>query len=578
MLQQDSAIIEEAIESIKDTFLIVSAGDGFYEDGSFIQHGDIPYTGSYGNVLVKGIAQILNIVEATCWQLDKSVLEEFVQQVQTAFLPLIVKGEMMPMVNGRSISRAPVATKKGFGSSTMFNLLLVAKFASQESKNHLMHAVKYWVSQNEDYYYQNIRNFNDLIMVRKLMKDSTIASDVVPYIGNKLYYSMDRFVNVQQGYTTGISMYSDKISSFESGNLENMRGWHTSDGMVYLFNEDSQFGERYWPTVDWYRLPGTTVDTVELEEERSSFVSQKSTAKQIGGTVSGEYAVVGMLLDKSGTRNNGKEVKMDLTGRKSWFILPNQIVALGMDINGTTQASIETIVENRLLDSDTIYQLLTSNGEDIYGTIGRKKLKENQWLLLSANQDGKNIGYYFPKETELTYETERRTGEYGLINQSFKNDIVYEADYQKLMINHGKKVEGAEYAYVILPNATVNSMQEYLSHPIQIIENSEKLQVIYDPESLIMMAMIWDENEKVRVGNIDIKQPSAVIIEPDDGKAKVTVTKLLPESQSIIDNLSEETQSLTNVTNDTSVYERVGRISLTMERQFGENFEFEYAR
>ncbi|MRC57016.1 hypothetical protein GH877_30690, partial [Bacillus thuringiensis] len=78
-------------------------------------------------------------------------------------------------------------------------------------------------------------------------------------------------------YMVGISMYSNRISSFEAGNKENKRGWHIWDGMVYLYNEDDvQFGKSYWPTVDPYRLPGTTVDTVPLKDEISSFTTVRS--------------------------------------------------------------------------------------------------------------------------------------------------------------------------------------------------------------------------------------------------------------------------------------------------------------
>ena len=37
------------------------------------------------------------------------------------------------------------------------------------------------------------------------------------------------------------SLYSKRTASFEAGNKENKRGWHTGDGMMYVYNDEVQF-------------------------------------------------------------------------------------------------------------------------------------------------------------------------------------------------------------------------------------------------------------------------------------------------------------------------------------------------
>ena len=106
-------------------------------------------------------------------------------------------------------------------------------------------------------------------------------------------------------------MYSNRIANFEYGNTENSHAWHTADGMVYLYNNDlNQFGEGYWTTVDPYRLPGTTVDTVSLPDGAKS--SSKSPQAWVGGATDGITASVGMALNKA---NEGQNLK----AMKSWF-------------------------------------------------------------------------------------------------------------------------------------------------------------------------------------------------------------------------------------------------------------------
>lgn len=89
----------------------MTKGDGFYQDGSFIQHNTIPYTGSYGNVLISGVGKILAITQNSSYAMAPEVIQQFVENVEQAFIPLIYQGEMLPTVNGRSISRSPAKTK-----------------------------------------------------------------------------------------------------------------------------------------------------------------------------------------------------------------------------------------------------------------------------------------------------------------------------------------------------------------------------------------------------------------------------------------------------------------------------------
>ncbi|MCR2535880.1 sugar lyase, partial [Salmonella enterica] len=87
ILQKDATKLHQAVNGIKDVFQLVASGDGFYADGSFIQHNDIPYTGSYGNVLIKGVGQIFTIVDGTSYTAASDAIHAFVENVEKAFIP-----------------------------------------------------------------------------------------------------------------------------------------------------------------------------------------------------------------------------------------------------------------------------------------------------------------------------------------------------------------------------------------------------------------------------------------------------------------------------------------------------------
>lgn len=491
LLQNDPAKVTQAVESITDVFKLVNHGDGFYQDGSFVQHETIPYTGSYGNVLVKGVGQILSIVKESRYTLTADQIKSFVDNVQSAFIPLVYQGEMLPLVNGRSISRTPAATKTGYGSTTMYNLLIVAKFAPETQQKALQEAVKYWMLSNPNYYLTNTRDYNDLMMTTELLANTTIIGDQLPFIGTKMYHAMDRFVQRTENYHLGLSMYSKRISSFEAGNLENQRGWHTSDGMIYLYNDDQvQFGPSYWPTVDPYRLPGTTIDTVPLADEVSAFTTVTSNETWVGGAAAEDQGVVGMALNKAGTKNNGTTLPMNVQGKKSWFTLDGQIIALGAGITGDTTASIETIVDNRLLNDSYTYQVLSDKGMIDQS----QQTKEASWLLLESDHQHASIGYYFPQKETVDVISETRTGTYREINEAFPSDTQYTGNYRTFSINHGQQPKDAEYAYVMLPGTTQSELADYAAkQPVAILQNTKEIQAVEVKTSGYLGINFWQE-------------------------------------------------------------------------------------
>lgn len=546
ILQEDASKIRQASESIIDVFELVTKGDGFYADGSFIQHNNIPYTGSYGNVLMKGVGQILSITKDSEFELAPEVVEGFVTNVERAFLPLIYQGEMLPGVNGRSISRAPSKNKSGYGSTTMYNLLIVAKFADTDNQQKLKEAVKYWMKENETYYLTNTRDYNDLLMTLSLLNDDSIIGNQLPFVGTQMYASMDRFVQRTPEYMLSLSLYSNRISSFEAGNKENKRGWHTADGMMYLYNDDEvQFNQAYWPTVDPYRLPGTTVDTVPLQDEISAFTTVTSKEKWVGGVAINDRAVVGMSLNKSGTKNNGQVLPMNLQGKKSWFILDGQVVALGAGITGDTTATIETVVDNRLLNDAYDYQVLSNNGTITSPTESSSK----EWLLLQSNHKNASIGYYFPNGETVDVINEARTGTYSEINEAFPSNDLYTGNYRKFLINHGQHPSDATYAYVMLPGIAEAELKEYAANkPVTVLENSRDIQAIALEEEGYTGINIWKSTGGTVTGISSDKPVSLlkqakgaekhyVLSEPT--QSNVTMKVKIPKDYATIQTMSE---------------------------------------
>ena len=194
---------------------------------------------------------------------------------------------------------------------------------------------------------------------KEIVSDSQIPTRA-PYIKHVQFPNMDRVVHHRPGYAFGIASHSKRIGNYEAMNNENTKGWYSGDGMTYLYNEDLGQYTHYWPTVDPYRMPGTTEDT----EERKDNSGQK---RKLGKTMSSKTWVGGTsIIDKYGIWGMDFESwDASLEAKKSWFMFDDEIVALGAGIHSEkTNVSVETTIENRKLNKEGTNSITIGKGEE----------------------------------------------------------------------------------------------------------------------------------------------------------------------------------------------------------------------
>lgn len=509
ILKGDTDTIKEALESVPEVFDIVTKGEGFYEDGMFLFHTDTPYIGSYGVSLFKSVASMLSIVVDTPYDMDENVKQTFIKLVNDSTLPFINKGKFVGMVEGRAVSRPSNHTENARGSSIVKTLSLASQSGNDPYSVNMFKAVKYWVSEDPDFYISLTANYEELISIINVIESDVSLDGFVPFDGAKVFPTGDRFVYSDINSYIGISMYSSRISAYTVGNNENLKGWHLSDGFVYMMNDDKQFGKSYWPTVDMYRLPGTTVDTRPLADATDAWTSYNSKSDWAGGTNSGHNASVSMLLDKNGYKNNGKDVGMDLLAKKSWFMIDGHLVSVGSGISGTTTNSIEQVIENKLLDKEFNYELKGENGPV---NVGELNLSSGDYLLLQANNEKNNIGYAFLNDTKLDYQLDHRVGKYNSINGGVSASAEsYEETYLKLIQNYGNNVSNGRYAYVQVQGADENDVKASAER-FEILEQSSDVHAVYDHNTKTTAATIWNKDGG-EVGNVKSNKGISLLVE-----------------------------------------------------------------
>ncbi|MGL4453196.1 MAG: polysaccharide lyase family 8 super-sandwich domain-containing protein [Sarcina sp.] len=527
--------------------------DGYYKDGSWVEHKNIPYAGTYGAILMGGVGEIVHVLNDTPWSIPIEKTNIMYDVILQSFEPIMYKGVAMNMVSGRSISRDN-ELDYGHGFGIMRRILaFYTDTAPQEYKTRFKSMIKQWISSNDVRdIIEKSTNLQFTVQAKQLMKDQSIKARG-ELIGNYVFANMDRAVHRRPGYVFGVSMYSNRIANYESLNGENLKGYHTSDGMTYLYNGDiEQYAKDFWPTVDSKRLAGTTVDTKNIFENVAGQnygpgESATSNKSWVGGATLGEFGVVGMYLDNKRSNAN-KDLGMDLEAKKSYFMFDDEIVALGAGINSTKDKGVETTVENRIIDSknDTIYV----NGEDITKNLSDKTTSLNvNSVYLKGSNDDKSIGYYFPSTTNVNLKKETRTGSWKEINNG-KSDAKKTNTFLTLWNDHGVNPKNDAYEYVLLPNASKEKVDSYSQKSdIKIIDNNEKVQAIREEKKNIVSANFWDIN-----GGTTSDDYISV-----DKEASVILRKLNEEIELAVSDPTMKNNGKINVVIDESLLEIVSK-------------------
>jgi hyaluronate lyase len=487
ILVKDANKIALAVNDLSPVFAYVTSGDGFYADGSFIQHTRHPYTGSYGLVLLGDIAQLLYLLNGSPFDVTDPGRANLLSWVNNSFSPLIYEGAMMDMSRGRAVSRYS-STDHVIGHSVIAALLRITQFAAADDASALRSSIKRWLQDD------TTRDFStqlplDLIgEANRVLKDNSMVPADLPSASH-VYASMDRVVHLRPTWAAAIAMHSSRIYNYESINNENLRGWHTGDGMTYLYNGDlTQFSDSFWPTVDPQRLPGTTVIAGSTARQ-----SQTGGSNAVGGASIDGYSAVMLQLVPDGRQ---------LSAKKSWFLFDNELAALGADISSSAAGkTVETIIENRRVTGDPTFTA-DPNGA---------------W----ANFAG--IGYYFPNGSVGHTLAETRSGAWRDINAGGPTTILSTL-YRTMWFDHGVAPSGAGYAYVVLPGMGPDDTAAYSSSPaIQIVENDAGVQAVIQLSLGIQAANFWSGNGASAAG-ITCDSVASVLAHQTAGQINIAVS------------------------------------------------------
>ena len=505
-LLDDEARVAKAVADQSTVFATIDpyhldhgVTDGYYADGSFIQHHSVAYTGSYGKALLTRVVQVIKILDGTTHAGGSDLVDVVRGWVANGFAPLIFEGWMMEIVKGRAVSR----TTTGYTDVAVVVEAIVdlADYTDDANALALKGYVKFLRSAATGVL--DPAGFVSPASVRRyadIMADGSIpAGDLNPPERTVAFNAMDRTVHRRPGYAFALARSSERISKYEYMNGENLTPWFQGDGAYYLYlsgqDQTKAYGVDHYTTVSPYRLAGTTVP---VEERRtvpelygrfwyenpghplgftSSSESQnkyvyfpRGTNRFSGGATLGAYGAAGMVLSddvpyadkRAGILPEDFVAYRNARATKSWFLLDDEIVVLAAGVSDPAGRDVVTTVDSRI----------AAPPDEVVLTGGRPGTSRLRWLRYANTTERTAVGYVFPGAPEVTVELGNVTRSRRVVRASNPDTPVTKNVFTV-------SIEGTgELAYALVPNATDERLRAYAGGPLSVLANNTRLQAV----------------------------------------------------------------------------------------------------
>lgn len=496
----DDARIAKAIGDQRTVFATIDpyhlqhgVSDGYYADGSFIQHHSVAYTGSYGRALLTRVAQTLDVLHGTDWLADDTLPDTVLRWLRSGFAPLVTDGWMMEAVKGRAVSR----TNSGYS-----DVATIAEAAAALVR----HVDEGWVASYAKHLIGASRTdparFASPVTVAAaadLLADDSIPSiDAHPSTAHTHFAAMERSVHRRPGWTFVVSRNSDRISKYEYMNAENLQPWFQGEGAHHLYlagQDQSQIhGVDGLVLAPAHRLPGVIAPdevrrtvpelygnawyedpdhgfTSSSEAQNTYIYFPTGTDPLSGGAVLDDVGSAALRLsDDAAHRDRGQlpdtlRTWPNARATRSWFFHDDQVVLLAAGIHDPAGRRVLTTLDRRpVLDGE-----ITGRRRDGRSWTGNGTAALD-WLRLSDGDHA--IGYRFldapPIDVVLTSVSASRRSV-----RTANPDTTVTRDVLSLTASGASSL-----AWSIHPGATATDLQR--QRRIRVLSNTADLQAIAD--------------------------------------------------------------------------------------------------
>lgn len=483
--------------------------DGFYADGSFVQHASVAYTGSYGKGLLTRIVQTVKILDGTAYVPAGSLVGVVQGWVADGFAPLIFEGWMMEIVKGRAVSR----TGTGYAdvAAVVEAVVDLSAYTAAGDREALEGYVKY-VRQTSKAGLDPTSFVSPVSIARytDVLNSPAPARNLGPAASHTAFNAMDRTVHRRPGYAFALARSSDRISKYEYMSGENLTPWFQGDGAHYLYlsgqDQRQAYGVDYFTAVSPYRLAGVTAPvetrrtvpelygtlwydnpgrgfTSSSESQNTYVYFPRGTGAYSGGACLGPYGATGLVLsdDAAYAAQQAGELPDDFVAyqgaraTKSWFMFDDEIAVLTAGVSGQADRAVTTTVDTRIA-APTAAVALTGELHDgtPWQNTGTAPLA---WLRYADADQGTAVGYVFLSGPRPTVTLGTVTRSRRVVRLSNPDTAVTKQVFT-LSYDQAADARPVAMAHAIVPNASAAQLARYAHGPLSVLANTPRLQAI----------------------------------------------------------------------------------------------------
>lgn len=531
--------------------------DGYYADGSFIQHHSVAYTGSYGKGLLTRVVQTLKILDGTGFANTDALVPVVQRWVRDGFAPLIFEGWMMEIVKGRAVVR----TTSGYTdvAAVVEAVVDLADYTSGADATALKSYVKH-IRETSRAALDPAGFVSPVSVVRyaDIVGDEAVPpADLNPAARSVAFNAMDKHVHRRPGFAFALARSSDRISKYEYMSGENLMPWFQGDGAYYLYlsgqDQTRAYGVDYYTVVSpyglagatapverrgtipelydgklWYDNPGHPLNFTSSSESQNKYVYfPRGTNRHSGGAVLGAYGTSAMVQSddvayaERGLLPDDFVVYRNATATKSWFMLDDEIVVLAAGVGDPAGRTVTTAVDARTADPSAAVTVTGARRDGrAWEGPGTAQLS---WLRYADAAEGTAVGYVFLDAPRVRVGLEDVTRSRRVVRTGNPDTAVTRTVFSAA-VDHEPRHGLARLAYALVPHASAAQLDAYRRRgPLTVTANSPRLQAVRHSGLRLTAANSFTPGRHDTAG-LSIDGPASVLVRTgEDGRVGVAV-------------------------------------------------------
>jgi chondroitin AC lyase len=448
LLTADALLTEEAFLSIADTISVNSPAtfaEGIEPDWSYNQHGAQLYIQGYGTVYLTTIYKYAEYGAGTMFAFSNRKIRVLTDHILDGVRWFVRGDNIEPTACGRSITRSSQATTASYLDSTLTRAVTSC-----------------------DGYRQGELEAFDANMDAVLAAGEAIPASAIS--GNRNFWFSDMMTHHRPEFSISVKTSSTRTKQPESGNNEGLKNLHLADGATFIMRTGNEYDD-IWPVLNWYRIPGTTVEQDGHSLKPPNDWGVYGTSTHAGGVTDGADGAAAFDYDRLG-----------VSAKKSWFFMDGVMMALGANVSASSAASpVYTSLDQNLLNGAVRY----SEGGTTKTLSGSVTPANLEWVHHNET------GYFFPVPvSSATISAANQSGSWYSINQG-QSSATVNKDVFSLYLDHGSSFNGRSYAYMVAPGVTLADMSNFAVTNYVIVKNDATAQSVTDIAAGKNYANFW---------------------------------------------------------------------------------------